>query len=191
MLLIAIATLRARCGLTGTTDDSALQRAIEATGALFEAHINRDLARTVGVTHIVRANTREILLPRCPVEAVTTFELKYSEADAWATLTNVTHVIDPLPGIVSLASAQAGAGALLRITYTGGYRLPADVAGTYYLPDALTAAATEQAAWFYQHRHAGRLTGTPGASPSVKQTQERALLESVEAMLAPFRRVVM
>ena len=89
-----------------------------------------------------------------PVEAVTKFETKSTEAEGWQEKTGTDYLIRS-GCIVSLKSEisnrQSSVG---RITYTGGYVLPGTEPGPDQtpLPDDLEQAAVEHVAYWFQSR---------------------------------------
>jgi hypothetical protein len=94
-MLTELATVKARLDIppATTTYDALLTRAIEAVSARFDRECNRTLARTVGDTQEFRATDREIIARCYPIETVTKFELKTTEADGWLEQVGAGYVI--------------------------------------------------------------------------------------------------
>lgn len=173
-----------------TTFDALLTTAINAVSARFDKECNRAFARTENASHEFEAADTEII-PACyPVEAVTRWETKVSEADGW--------VEQPAPGylirsacVISLASALDPRPATLgRLTYTGGYVIPGITPGPGQtpLPNDLEQAAVEQVAWWFQNRDRLGLTRIWEYHATYRQFADLDLLSSVRAVLARYRR---
>ena len=197
-MLTQLATVKARLEIASadTSHDDLLSRAIEAVSARFDRECNRTLARTVGATQEFGGGDTEIAVGCYPVEAVTRFELKATEAEGWVEQTGVDCVVRQ-GGVVSLTWPLAFVPAGLcvgprvgRVTYTGGYVLPGTTpgAGQTALPSDLESAAVEQvAAWFQQRDKLGLIRYWPKAGVYLV-FQQLALLPQVTAMLRPYRR---
>src|SRR5690349_19485854 len=84
-MITQLAAVKARLEImpSDATHDDLLTRALEAVTARFDRECNRTLARTVGATQEFGAREMEIVARCYPVEAVTKFELKSSEAEGW------------------------------------------------------------------------------------------------------------
>ena len=136
-MLTQLATVKARLSLlpSDTSQDDLLTRAIEAVSARFDRECNRALARTVGATQEFGPAETEIVARCYPVEAVSKFELKTSEAEGWVEQIGVSHVLKqgcvislgtPLSFVplVSWTGAQVA-----RVSYNGGYVLPGTTPG--------------------------------------------------------------
>jgi hypothetical protein len=132
-VLAELATVKARLALTVTDYDDLLTRAIDAVGARFDRECNRTLARTVSATQEFPANEAEIVARCYPIETVTKFELKTTEAEGWVEQTGVNYLVRQAC-VVSLTFPlsfvpQAVTPQLARVTYTGGYVLPGTTPG--------------------------------------------------------------
>jgi hypothetical protein len=66
------------------TRDDLLTRAIEAVSTRFDRECNRTLARTVGATQEFSVGDTEVIAACYPIETVTKFEMKATEADGGA-----------------------------------------------------------------------------------------------------------
>jgi hypothetical protein len=197
-MLTQLATLKERLGiLAGDTQyDALLTRAIEAVSARFERECNRVFTRTVGFTQEFPATEMEIVASCYPVESVSKFELKTSEAEGWAEQTGIGYllrqacVISLAAPLVVLPRVSIGSAGLGRVTYTGGYVMPGATpgAGQVPLPADLEQAAIEQvAAWFYNREKLGLIRYWPDVGTYVVLSQ-LPLLPEVAAMIRPYRR---
>src|SRR2546428_12387581 len=122
-MLTQLATVKARLALTVTDYDDLLTRAIEAVSARFDRECNRTLARTAGATQEFPATETEIIARCYPIEAVTKFELKTSEAEGWIEQTGTGYLlrqacIVSLTLPLSFLLPRTFAPQLARVTYT-------------------------------------------------------------------------
>jgi len=194
IMLTQLATIKARLALTVTDFDDLLTRAIDAVSARFDRECNRTIARTVGATQEFPANETEIIARCYPIETVTKFELKTTEAEGWIEQTGVNCLLRQAC-IISLNLPlsfvpQAVTPQLARVTYTGGYVLPgtSPSAGQTALPSDLESTAVEQvAAWFQQRDKLGLTRYWPSGGTFLVFIQ-LPLLPQVSAMLRPYRR---
>src|SRR6478752_6219529 len=92
-MLTQLATVKARLALAVTDYDDLLTRAIEAVSARFDRECNRTLARTVGATQEFPARGTEIIARCYPIEFVSKFELKTTEAEGWIEQTGVNYLL--------------------------------------------------------------------------------------------------
>ena len=197
-MLTQLATVKARLDIlpSDTSHDDLLTRTIEAVTARFDRECNRTLARTVGATQEFGAADTEVVARCYPVEAVTKFELKSSEAAGWVEQTGVDclvrggcviSLIVPLSFVPEFAWRSP---VLARVTYTGGYVLPGATpgAGQVAVPADLESAAVEQvAAWFQQRDKLGLIRYWPSGGTFLVFAQ-LPLLAQVTAALRPHRR---
>jgi hypothetical protein len=158
--------------------------------ARFNRETGRILQRTVGATHEFPANELEILPPCYPVEAVSKFEVKESEAAGWVEQTGVEHLVRG-GCVISLTAQLSPLGSqVARVTYTGGYVLPgtAPGPGQTALPADLENAATEQVAvWSYNRDKFGLIRHWPSGGTYVVLSQ-MPLLMWVAATLRRYQR---
>jgi hypothetical protein len=197
-MLTQLATVKARLDLAPAdpTYDALLTGAIEAVSARFDRECNRSLARTVGATQEFAVGDTEIVARCYPVETVTRFELKTSEAEGWVEQGGADYVVRggcviSLRRPLSLVpEASWGGPQVAQVTYTGGYVLPGAAAGAgeTALPADLESAAVEQvAAWFQQRDKLGLLRSWPSGGTFLVFAQLPLLLQ-VSAILRPYRR---
>ena len=195
-MLTELATVKARLDilLSDTSHDDLLTRAIEAVSARFDRECNRTLARTVGATQEFRAADTEAIARCYPIETVSKFELKTTEAEGWVEQTGVNYLVReaciislilPLSFMPQMITPQ-----LARVTYTGGYVLPGTTpsTGQTALPADLESAAVEQvAAWFQQRDKLGLLRYWPSGGIFLAFSQ-LPLLPQVVASIRPHER---
>jgi hypothetical protein len=194
-MLTELATVKARLELLGsdTSHDELLTRAIDAMSARFDRECNRTLARTVDATQEFSAVDAEIVAACYPIEGVSKFELKTSEADGWREQAGARCLVRRAC-VISLAAplcwALPNREGLARVTYTGGYVLPGSTpsTGQTALPADLESAAVEQvAAWFQQRDKLGLVRHWPKSGVYLV-FQQLPLLPQVSAILRPYRR---
>src|SRR5262245_3993981 len=94
-MLSTLATLKARLGIPDVEPryDDLLTRALAAVSVRFDRETGRVLARAANPTYEFPAEDTEILPPCYPIESVSKFELKTSEAEGWVEQTGVDYVI--------------------------------------------------------------------------------------------------
>ncbi|HWQ90755.1 MAG TPA: hypothetical protein VN673_03720 [Clostridia bacterium] len=180
-MLTQLTTVKWRLAIVpeDTTQDEFLTHAIQAVSARFDRFCNRSFARATGAKHEFSARDLDVCVPCYPIETVTKWETKESEASGWVEQTGVEFVIRR-GGVVSLASRLAPVmSQMARITYTGGYVLPGTTAGAGQtaLPADLEDAAIEQVAFWYRHRdNMGLIRHWPSGGTYLVFTQEPLLL---------------
>ena len=191
-MLTQLSTVKARLGIADIdiTNDALLAAAISAVSSRFDRECGRTLARTENTTYEFEGDQTEIS-PLCyPIESVSGFEFKTSEADGWQS-------VDPAPDylirkscVISLLTAFGNPRAALRLTYTGGYVLPGAEAGAGQtpLPPELEQAAVEQVAYWYQNRDKLGVVRYWPKGGIYEQFADLDLLPSVRAVLYQYRR---
>ena len=197
-MLTQLTTVKARLNISpaDTTQDDLLTRAIAAVGARFDRECNRTLARTVGATQEFPAADSEIIANCYPIETVTKFELKATEAEGWIEQTGMNWVLRQACVIslsVPLTFVPQGASIgpqLGRVTYTGGFVLPGTTpgAGQTALPADLESAAVEQVSVWHQQRDKLGLFRHWPSSGTYLVFSQLPLLPQVVAMIRPYRR---
>jgi hypothetical protein len=194
-MLTQLSTVKSRLAIpeADTTNDALLTSAIKAVSARFDKEANRTLARTVSATQEFPGDDTEVCPPCYPIESVTKFETKTTEADAWQEKTATDYLIRSTC-IISLPSPVLAWPlpwpSLARVTYTGGYVLPGTTpaAGQTPLPDDLEQACVEQVAfWFQNKERLGLKTYWPSGD-AYRQFAALDLLDSVKATLSHYRR---
>src|ERR1051326_1504378 len=191
-MLAQLATIKARLGLTDldVQYDALLTNAIKAISTRFDEETNRTLARTAVATYEFDADETEILVPCYPIEAVTKFELKTTEAEGWLEQTGIDFLIRRSCVLSLLSPLSTLPSSVARATYTGGYLLPgsADILSATRLPDDLEQAAGAQgAAWFQNRDNLGLDTIWPHQGTYQKFAQQD-LLPNVKSVLSRYTR---
>ena len=190
-MLAQLTTVKARLGITDTTDDTLLTNFLELAGGRFNRFCNRVFARVASATYEFGGDEQRLVPPSYPVESVATWALKSNETDGYVTQTVVDYLIRR--GCVLELAVPLGAGSELgRITYTGGYVLPGTTptGSQTALPDEIEHACVEQVAFWYQNRHRLGLANVGGEGGSVTQLNPTEdLLPTVKAVLQSYRRL--
>jgi hypothetical protein len=83
MMPAQLTTVKARLGITDTTDDTLLTNHIEFASARFERETNRLLDRAANTTEEFPADQTEIAVAGFPIESVSQYHLKQNETDGW------------------------------------------------------------------------------------------------------------
>lgn len=186
-MLTQLSTVKQRLALleSDTRFDALLTAAIKAVGQRFDRQCNRALARRDGATQEFPADDTEIPLWCYPVESVTSFEVKTTEAEGWVERGGVLFLVRN-QCVVSLLSPLGSRLEQARVTYAGGYVLPGTLPspGQTPLPADLEHAAVEQVAYWFQNRERigmARLWDYHGA---YRHFADLDLLASVRAILA-------
>src|SRR5215467_5976927 len=93
-MLTQLTTIKARLQIldTDNTYDALLTNAIKAVSARFDKETARSLARTENATFEFPADVREICPPGYPIETVTKFETKSTEAEGWQEKTGINYL---------------------------------------------------------------------------------------------------
>ena len=202
-MLTQLTTVKARLSLAplDTTFDALLTGAIAAISARFDQETNRTLARTVDATFEFAADVSEFVVPCYPIESVTKFEVKSSEAGGWIEQPGIEYLL-LRGGVIRLAAplenpqltaSNTRSPSAARITYTGGYLLPGspDILSATRLPAELEHAAIEQTTfWFQTKDKLGVIRQWPTGGGYV-QFADPDLLPSARAILKGYRRVRM
>jgi hypothetical protein len=160
-MLTQLSTVKTRLSIpdTDVTQDDLLTFIIEAISARFDQETNRTLARTEDATFEFDADDSEISVPCYPIESISKFETKTSEAEGWVEQMGIDYLIRN-SCIISLPSPiyHLPSPSLARVTYTGGYVLPGTdpLPGQTALPPDLEHAAIEQVStWFLRRDDIG------------------------------------
>jgi len=186
-MLTQLLTLKIRLGLEAfdPTDDVTLLNLVKLVSARFSAECNRVFDYGAGITFEFRGDQLNIAVNRPPIQSVTQFELKSTEAEGWLVQSNIDYVLSPTKVIIELAQPLGSSRQLGRVTYTGGYVLPGTAASgnQIALPDEIELACLEQAAYWYQRRAQLGLVSISSDSGLVQQYQSADLLPQVQAVL--------
>ena len=90
-MITLLSTVKARLGIGDfdLKDDAILTNTIRALSARFNKECDRTLARTVNAAQEFGGEETEIKLASYPVDSVSKFELKTTEAEGWLQQSNV------------------------------------------------------------------------------------------------------
>lgn len=192
-MLAQLGTVKTRLGMlpSDTQDDAQLTSFIKLTSARFAQDCRRVFERTAGATYTFRASECLVIPDRLPIEAVTAWEVKATEADGWETVTDADFLIGPGNTTVELMTALGSSAELARVTYTGGYVLPGTTptAGQTALPDDLEQCCIEQVCYLWQNRNRLGLVSMGGQGGSLAQFAELDLLPMVRQTLNGYIRM--
>src|SRR3954469_10861483 len=137
-MLSTLSTVKSRLAMPdlNVEFDDLLTTALTALSARFDRETNRTLTRTANSTYEFDACETEIIPPCYPIESVSKFETKSTEAEGWVQQSNIVYLIRnscvislQLP-LTTLNSSPS----TCRLTYTGGYVMPGDTPGTGQTP---------------------------------------------------------
>jgi hypothetical protein len=190
-MLTQLSTVKARLDLLDATHDALLTSAITAVSARFDSETSRTLARSENFTQEFDSDSTEVLASCYPIESVSKFETKTSEAEGWLEVQPTPDHLIRSRCIISLArplNLQLSTFnlQLARVTYSGGYVLPgiAPGPGQAPLPADIEQAAVEQVAyWFQKRAKLGLRTSWP-SNATYEQFFLLDLLPEVRATLA-------
>ena len=193
-MLSTLPTLKSRLALDPlfVDFDDLLTRALTAISARFDRETNRTLTRTANSTFEFDASETEIIPPCYPIESVSKFETKSTEAEGWVEQSNIDYLIRN-SCIISLQSPLSTLNSSLstaRVTLAGGYVMPGDTPGVGQtpLPSDLEQAAVEQVAyWFQTQDKLGLIRHWPHEGTYL-QLSGVDLLPSVASVIAKYKR---
>jgi hypothetical protein len=190
-MLTQLATVKTRLAMPDIdlTFDAILDAAIRAASARFDLECRRILARTIDAEYEFPARDTAILVPCYPIESITRFETKTSEAEGWTIQPDVTHLLRR-KCVIALERPLGGRCAQARVIYTGGYVLPGSlpVEGQTLLPTDLENAAVEQVTFWFQNRDRLGLSRSWDYHATYRHFGTLDLLPCVERVLARYRR---
>ena len=177
-------------------DDALLALGLGVLG-MFEAYCSRQFPRVVGDVFTCAADGAVVILPRSPVEEITTLEYQASYGGTWEAADDNAKRLTP-SGVLSFFSAYTGG--TLRITFTGGYwfdstedQSDTKPDGAVLVPYGLTLAWLLQCHSIYTRSNsdavkAGLDSGNLGALSALISGTE--LLPGVKSVLEAYRRQV-
>jgi hypothetical protein len=191
-MLAELATIKSRLQIldTDTTYDALLTSAIQAISARFDKETNRTLARTENATDEFDATDTELAVSCYPIETVTKFETKTTEAQGWQEVQPTPDHLIRHSCVIALRLPLTASRDVARVTYTGGYVVPGTTPapGQAALPADVEHACVDQIAfWFINREKQGLKTNWPKAAV-YQQFATQDLLESVTAVLEKYRR---
>lgn len=192
MMLAQLTTVKSRLALDSfdVKDDTLITNFIKLVSDRFQLDCNRLFARAADTTYEFAADAWVIQPHHYPIESVSAWELKTSEADGFEALDAPSYFIGARRNIVELEDALGTSRQVARITYTGGYVLPGSTATGLQtaLPDALEQACVEQVAYLYQQKDRLGLVSVSGEGGAIQQFAQIDLLPSVRAVLRKYER---
>jgi len=161
-MLTELATVKARLKIADSdiVDDVLLTGFMALVSGRMQNDCNRVFDRAVNAQFEFRGDEHDLLVDRYPLESVSLFETKNSEAEGWVAVADpVDYLISPGRAVIELRDQLATSRQLGRVTYTGGYVLPADQgdkgevpAGQTALPAEVEQSVVEQIAHLYKNR---------------------------------------
>src|SRR6185436_20079216 len=124
-MLITLETVKSRLTIDPlfVDFDDLLTTALTAISARFDRETSRTLTRTANATHEFDSAETEIIPPCYPIESVSKFETKSTEAEGWVEQTSVNYLIrrSTVVSLVTPLSTLNSSLSTCRITYTGGF----------------------------------------------------------------------
>ena len=201
-MLTQLSTLKSRLAIDQANPqyDDLLTSAIKSLSARFDKETNRTLTRTENATFEFDPRDTELSPPCYPIESVTKFETKTSEASGWQEISPAPDFLLRSGCIISLAgpvNPQLSTlnPQLARLAYTGGYILPGTdpappAPPASPLPPDLEQAAVEQIAYWFQNRERLGLKTFWPSGDAYRQFAALDLLAPVQATLAHHRRLL-
>jgi hypothetical protein len=194
--LTQLTSIKARLGIESfdTKDDSLLSNAIKGISERIQNECNRAFERQPGATFDFRACETEIRVDRYPIEAVTGFALKTTEAEGWVWQDSAPdHVLSPSRNIIELTAPLGSHRQLGRVVFDGGYVLPgsAPAVGQTFLLEDLEQSVIEQIAYWYQRRNQLGLVSVSGDGGSIQQFRSLDLLPNVQAVVRSYERFML
>ena len=191
-MLTTIESLRKRCGLDAfdTVQDDLLTAFEGLVRARFEKDMNRVLERAAGALEVCQGDAVSVAPARVPIEVVSAWETKASEALGWVAVTGVDYLIAAGGTLIRLASPVGTREELLRVTYAGGYVLPGGTVGEGQaaLPGEIEAAVLLQVAYMFQQRDKLGIITQWDAGSTYRQFAKQDLLPEVAAVVGKYRR---
>jgi hypothetical protein len=194
-MLTTLPNLKSRLELESfdTTPDAVLTSLLKHVSARFAAACNRTFGYGAGLTYEFRADQLNIVVDHLPIELVTQFDLKTSEAEGWILQSAIDYLLSPTRSVIQLAEPLGNSNQLARVTYNGGYVLPGTepTGNQIALPDDLEQACIEQVAYWYQRRaQLGLVSVSTSGGAVLQQFQSSDLLPQVQAVLSHYERWV-
>src|SRR5580765_1954310 len=117
--LAQLSTIKARLGLEAFApdDDALLTNLLKHVSARFAAESNRIFDYGAGLTFEFPANQWNIIVDHPPIELVTQFELKTSEAEGWIVQPGIDYLLSPQKAVIDVAQPLGTSRQLGRVTY--------------------------------------------------------------------------
>jgi hypothetical protein len=134
-----------------TSYDAALAALGRGVAERMQGHCNRQFPRLAGATFEFPADRDHVILPRAPVEALTSIELRETLALGWVDQGAVNDLVvnyGAASGLVEFGVPLGARGTRGRITYTGGYWIDLSGSGSSSAKVSLTAGIESLAVTF-------------------------------------------
>jgi hypothetical protein len=193
-MLTTLSNVKSRLGLEAFApdDDALLTNLLKHVSARFASECNRVFEYGAGLTCEFRADQWNIVVDHPPIELVSQFDLKTTEAEGWVLQSSIDYLLSAARSVIELSQRLGTSRQFARVTYTGGYILPGTLAsaGQTALPDDIEQACIEQVAYWYQRRAQLGLVSISSGDSTVQQFQSSDLLPQVAAVLAHYERWV-
>lgn len=181
----------------GTDYDASVTALGLGVASMFEAYCDRKFFRVVDDVFECSADRYSVVVPRYPIEAINSVEMRDSIASGWEEQPDMPDNYLPEAGLVQFGAPPGVWPATLRITYTGGYwwdttedSSGTKPAGATAIPSALVSAWHLQCKFFWDRRsmedRAKAGFSDKDAARFIAPDDE--LLSSVKTLLAAFRR---
>src|SRR5829696_1137616 len=119
-MLTQLSTVKSRLRLESfdVADDTLLTNYLKHASGRFAQECNRIFDRMAGATFEYHAHEREITPDRYPIESVTGFDLKSTEAEGWVPQSDVAYVISPEKCLIELAMPLGHSRQIARVSFT-------------------------------------------------------------------------
>ncbi len=180
---------------SGSDLDDAVLALGRAVAGLFESECDRTFGRAVNAVYEAPADRDYVIVPRYPLESVTSAEVRDNLVDGWraADLLNIL----PLAGVVYFVGDIGVYGSTARITYTGGYwwdetenNTGTQPAGSTIIPQGLVLLWVQFCKYLWDRSSIENSAKAGFASELEKFiTKESDLPEFVKRGLMPYRRM--
>ncbi len=191
-MLTQLTTIKSRLGLElfDPTEDALLTNILKHVSARFAVECNRVFDYATELKYEFRAEELFIVVDRPPIDLLSEFHLKTTEAEGWVLQSSVDYLISPAKSVIELAEAIGSQGQIARVTYSGGFVLPGNTpsGSQRSLPDEIEQACIEQVVYWYQRRAQLGLTSATNDAGVVQQYQSSDLLPQARAVLRRHQR---
>lgn len=176
-------------------DDAVLALGLAVAG-FFESECDRTFARAVNDVYEAPADRSYVIVPRYPLESVTTAQVRDNLTDGW-TAADLLNIL-PLSGMVYFNGDMGVYGSTARVTYTGGYwwdttedNTGVQPAGSTIVPQGLVLLWAQFCKYLWD-RSSIENSAKAGFTSELEKfiTKESDLPEFVKRGLAPYRRMV-
>lgn len=179
-----------------TTWDAAITQIGLGVAGLLEKFCSRKFARVVGDTWVCDSTATAFVLPRYPVETLTSIEVRERITDPWIsqTLADCVLQLDAQAGVVQLATVLGSIRTQLRWTWTGGYWWDTTENASGTLPGGAAAIPEDiRFAWLLQVAHVwarkDRLgLGLAQGPDAASKLGDLEIIPAVRKAMEPYRR---